>query len=413
MPIRYFRRPRLLAGLLVMSISTSSFASSPALSQFMQEVWQNNPSIQAAEAALLAAKSRKQAASKAIYNPELDFDLERTAVNTFSLGINQTLDRGNKRAAATSKADAEIQASEAELKARRLQVSAEVLNALVGLQYVDKLQQLAKQRVLLMQNLVNNTESRQSAGDVGLQNLALARVALSEAKMQLANTAAQKAKNLGQLQIATGFFVKHWPALASEPPAPAPSLSNLEKYLNQLPELNRLKAMLLASKSNLRLSQANRKSDPSFGVRGGMDGEDALLGVSVSMPLFVRNNFRAEVEVANQERFQIENTLMSAIRSAEATLNASHRQYQIVFDAWQSWKQNGINNLDEQMKLIQAIWKSGEMNTTNYLIQAKQNVDAQETAVELSTQMWNAWIDWLVASGELEQWINASRNKSN
>ena len=49
------------------------------------------------------------------------------------------------------------------------------------------------------------------------------------------------------------------------------------------------------------------------------------------------------------------------------------------------------------------------MSTADYLVQAKQNVDAQETAVELAAQMWEAWIEWLVASGQIENWINTTK----
>jgi len=404
---RYFFQPRMIAGLILLGASSQSFAA-PSLNTFMQRVWQENPAIQASESALEAARSRKIAADKPIYNPEIGADLEKATADTFSIGINQTVDWGNKRNASTGIADAEIQLAQAELSSQRLSISAEILNALTNLQAIRAMQNLAQQRVDLMQELLKNTEKRQQAGDVGLQDAALARVALSEAKIQFANAAATQAKYVTQLQVATALFVKQWPSLQQAPPSLA-ALSNVEKYLQQLPAIRALKAELIAAKSNVNLSKAQRKADPSFGVRGGTEDGQALVGVSFSIPLMLRNSYRAEVEVANQEALQIEHMMRYAILRAEAHLKGSHQRYQLTYDAWQSWQANGLNSLKEQMDLIKTIWKSGEMSTSDYLIQAKQNVDAQQTAVRLSAQMWEAWIEWLVASGQIEQWIKQSK----
>ena len=406
MPQRYFFRVHLVVGLILLGVCSPSFASpsSPDLPEFMQRVWQDNPSIQAFEFALQAAKSRMEAADQPIHNPEVDVEVARTDVNALSVGVNQAIDWGNKRAASTSKANAEVKLAQAELQNKRLTVATEVLTALIQLQSVERRQSLARQRLALMEDFISDSNKRQHAGDIGSQDVALASVALSEAKMQFANTAAQYAKYLTQLQVATEIFITQWPVMEKEPP-PLASLLVANAYLAKLPAINILKAKLLASRSNINLSKSEQKPDPSFGLRGGMEGEEVLVGINFSMPLFIRNNYRAEIEVANQEVLQIERLLLSATRRAEAQLSGSHKRYRITYDAWQLWKQTGLNSLNEQMKLINTLWKSGEMNTSEYLIQAKQNVDAQETAVELSSHMWEAWIEWLVASGQIEQWI--------
>jgi len=402
---RNFIRERFITGLVLLCACTPSYAS-PSLANFMQKVWEKTPAILAAESALEAAKTRKLAANQPIYNPELDVELERTDINKLAIGISQSVDWGNKRVAATGKAEADIQLALAELVIQRQVSAEEILNALVNRQATYQLQNLAQQRVGLMQEFVDNTEQRQQAGDIGLQDVMLARVALSEAKMQLANYAAQQAANEANLQAASGLFVNDWPALTQEPPAVTQAVK-LETFQEQLPRLNALRAKLAAAKSNVNLSRATQKADPNFGLRGGMEGSDVLLGLSFSMPLYVRNRFRAEVVVANQEVLQIEQLLLSATHRAQVHLNGAYQRYQLTYTAWQAWKQTGLNTLNEQLKLIQILWKSGEMSTADYLVQAKQNVDAQGTAVSLSTQMWQAWIAWLSASGQLEQWLTS------
>jgi len=403
---RNFIRERFITGLVLLCVCAPLYAS-PSLANFMQKVWEKTPAILAAESALEAVKARKLAANQPIYNPELDVELERTDINKLGIGISQRVDWGNKRIAATGKAEADIQLALAEVVIQRQTLAEEILNALVDRQAAHQLQNLAQQRLGLMQDFVDNTEQRQQAGDIGLQDVMLARVALSEAKMQLANYAAQQAANEAKLQAASGLFVNDWPALTQEPPA-VTQVVKLETFQEQLPRLNALRAKLAAAKSNVNLSRATQKSDPNFGLRGGMEGSDVLIGLSFSMPLYVRNRFRAEVAVANQEALQIEQLLLSATHRARVHLNGSYQRYQLTYTAWQAWKQTGLNTLNEQLKLIQTLWKSGEMSTADYLVQAKQNVDAQETAVSLSTQMWQAWIAWLSASGQIEQWLTSN-----
>jgi len=403
---RNFIRERFIMCLILLCVCTPLYAS-PSLANFMQKVWEKNPTILAAESALRVAEARRLAANQPIYNPELDVELERAGVNTLGIGISQSVDWGNKRSAATSKAEADVQLAQAELAMQRQTSAAEILNALANRQATHQLQNLAQQRVGLMQEFVDNTEKRQQAGDIGLQDVMLARVALSEAKMQLANYAAQQAENEAKLQAASGLFTRDWPALTQEPPALTQTIK-LDTFQEQLPTLNALRAKLSAARFNVNLSRATQKADPNFGLRGGMEGNEVLIGLSFSMPLYVRNRFGAEVEVANQEVLQIDQLLLSAIHRAQVHLNGSYRRYQLTYAAWQAWKKTGLNTLNEQLKLIQIIWKLGEMSTADYLVQAKQNVDAQETAVGLSTQMWQSWIEWLSASGQIESWLTSN-----
>lgn len=403
MTSRYLCRARLIAGLILICVNSTLFAS-PVLSNFIQQVWKNNPAIQTAESALDVAKAQKIAAEQPLYNPEVDVDLERTDINAVSVGISQSIDLGNKQSVMVINADARIQLAEAELQMQKLALTEEILNALANLQASRQLQNLAIQRVGLMQEFVKNTVQRHQAGDIGLQDVALTRVALSEANIVLATHAVQHVENEMDLQAAMGSFVTEWPALSKEPASVSDSLAT-DKYLNQLPSLNVFRAKLFAAKSNVKLSKAKRQADPSFGLRGGMEGSNALIGLSISMPLHIRNSYRAEVDVSRFEVLRLEQLLMSEVHKARAQMKGAHSRYQLIHKAWKSWEEAGEKNISEQYELIQTIWKSGEMSAAEYLVQAKQNVDARETAVELSEKMWKSWIAWLAASGQIEQWL--------
>ncbi len=55
--------------------------------------------------------------------------------------------------------------------------------------------------------------------------------------------------------------------------------------------------------------------------------------------------------------------------------------------------------------LIERLWKAGEISATDYLVQLKQRLDSQIAGVELQSRTWQAWVDWLKASGTIETWV--------
>jgi cobalt-zinc-cadmium efflux system outer membrane protein len=54
---------------------------------------------------------------------------------------------------------------------------------------------------------------------------------------------------------------------------------------------------------------------------------------------------------------------------------------------------------------LERLWRAGELSTADYLVQLKQSLDTQAGAIEQKTQLWQSWTQWLIASGEINQWI--------
>jgi len=392
----------LIAVIFVLYINRVS--ASPTLYEFVTQTWESNPSIQAAKAAIDVAQSQKFAADLPLYNPEFDVELERSDINTVVLGIKQTLDWGDKRTPITNIAVSQIKIKKAELDLQRLLLAERLLHILVNLNGIHQVNNLAKQRVNLMQNFVDNTRKRQLAGDVGLQDIALARVALSEAKIQFGMSLAEIATYEADLQELSGNADTNFPDLSET----LPQLSSMlkpDQYIKNNPNIVILKTELAAARFNIKLAKAQRKADPTFGIRAGMEDNNALLGVSFSMPLNFRNNYSAHVDVENNKAVEIENILLSERRRSLAKVKGAWKTYRLTYDTVKSWQEDGLSSLNEQFELVQTLWKSGEMNTSEYLVQAKQNVDAQEAAVELNKQQWLAWINWLVVTSQIEKWI--------
>jgi cobalt-zinc-cadmium efflux system outer membrane protein len=148
-----------------------------------------------------------------------------------------------------------------------------------------------------------------------------------------------------------------------------------------------------------------RRPDPTFGVRGGVDGTEPLVGLSFSIPLYVRNDFRAEVEQANAERIRAEQELAERMRRARAALVSALERYRLARGAWRLWTESGVPSIEKQVRLLDRVWRAGEIGTTDYLVQVDQTLATRADALEARGRLWRSWFDWLEASDGFARWF--------
>lgn len=109
-----------------------------------------------------------------------------------------------------------------------------------------------------------------------------------------------------------------------------------------------------------------RRPDPTLGLRGGHEGLDSLVGLSVSIPLFVRNSFEAEAEAASAELMRAEREAQDLYRRAGARLLSAAERYRLARDAWAIWERTGAPGIESQVALLERIWRAGELSTADY-----------------------------------------------
>ncbi|HHM05609.1 MAG TPA: TolC family protein [Gammaproteobacteria bacterium] len=378
------------------------------LRAFVERLWSDSPAVQGAQAAAAAATAQAAGAARPLHNPSLALDAERTDVTTASIGVSQTLDWSDKRSVRHDLALSEVQIAEAELAATRRRVAAEALDALVAYETAGKIQTLAQRRARLMQRFADTVERRYRAGDMGALDRALARLAYSEALMQQAARESERAQAEAALRAVSGFDVAHWPRLPEvfRPPSePAPP----DVLIGRLPELQVLQSRLTVAAARLRLARKERRPDPTVGLRAGREGGEALLGLSLELPLFVRNDFSEAVQAAAHSQGQQEQAYREARRRALARYQGALARFKNAFGAWNTWVATGQQAHREQMDLLERMWQAAELTATEYLVQARQNVDTQAAAMTLRGQVWHAAIAYLAASGRLETWLGLAK----
>lgn len=376
---------------------------SPALSELIRSALEENPGVRAAKSAVDAAAAMQRAASRPLYNPDLAVDAERGETSTASLGLDQTIDWADKRGARTDLAAHELAARRQELEALRQAVAGELLSALGDFQTAQALQELAQRRAALMQRFRDLAEKRREAGDLDQVELDLARLSAIRAEFQQKQAAADRAQAAQALVAVIGRSRPDLPGLPEDPPAI--DKFDTEAILSDLPMLRAQQARIAAARSAVALRGRERRPDPTIGVRGGRDGGDNLVGLSVSVPLFVRNTYKAEVDAANAELIQAEREGQDLYRRTRARLLAAVERYRLSRAAWATWLNSGQASLTRQAELLERIWQAGEMSTADYLVQLNQTLETRSDALEVRGRLWSAWADWLVASGRIEAWL--------
>jgi len=362
-------KPKLhLAGLyagLLFPLGVLAETAPKPLQQLIQQLWQQGPEVAAAQAAIEAARSQERAAGQPLYNPSLQLDLERGDLSSASIGLSQTLDWHDKGGARQRMARDQISVQRNQLHQIKTQLASEALLALSDYQTAAQLTALAEQRSQLMQRFSASVQQRYRAGDMRLLETALAKLAYNEALMQQASQTAELSDKQSAL-LAVMAEERQWPTLPV-PMQPSTKAVDQQTLLENLPELQLQRAQLLLAKNRVIQAQQERQADPTLGISGGGDSNESRIGLSLEIPLLIRNDFSAEVKAAQQEATQAEQLYLARQRRLRAQLKGALTRLHTMQSAWQQWTENGQPAHHEQKKWLDQLWQANELSASDYL----------------------------------------------
>lgn len=379
------------------------------LAKFVREIVDASPTVNAASAALDASSAYEEASGRPLYNPELEFEAEDADSKTRALGLSQTLDWGGKRRARLTVAEAVRRSAEAGVSSVRWQVAVELLSALADYQTGSEINALAAARVATMHDFAAVSRRRFDAGDVSQIELDLAVLAYTQARMQLATAAADFAES--KQSVANLVFdtpETRWPSIDAEYALPNIGSDSAADLVMTLPHVRAAQLQVEAASARVSLRERERRVDPTLTLRAGEEDDEALVGLNITIPLRIRNRFQHEVTAASAEHRQAQQVLSDISRRAYTRFLGAQERYRISQGAWQDWRETGDLSLQSQGTLLRQLWEAGELSTTDYLVQLRQTLDTQESALELRRTMWRAWFEWMTASGQIENWLGTS-----
>ncbi len=406
-----------LSTLLIMPVvfvTTANATTLTTLSSFLNQLESKHPRLKASQAEIKATQARMRAASRPLYNPEIELDSERVGFNqynvdTITVGINQTIDWHDKRSARKNIATVEQQLTRYEQDAVRQDVTSGIFSALADYQIQREVIQSHNKRLSLVQQVLDQATLLYQAGDIS--KLDLEQIRLSEAQTQLTLNQAKTilATYSQTLSASAGEVRKVWPALPYAPPHLGMKKTNYEQILTNLPMLKAQAIQVSQARSIMRLRVREQKSDPTIGLRAGGeygDNSDTIIGFTLSIPLNIRNTYRAEVDEARANIKRAESMLENTKQQLRSQLQSAAQSYQLTYSSWKSWQNVASNSLKQQSQLLMRLWKAGELSTSDYLLQLKQIKAAELNHIELKGNVWKAWFNWLATSNQFKKWLN-------
>lgn len=399
---------------ILLSYCTLTYSSQPrtapnTLAEFVHSVIDRNPAVCAARANVRAYNARYVANSMPIYNPEFTAEAQQALENTYNVGINQTIDITNKRLSRSRIGAADFCAAKMQLALLEQQLTADLLNALITFHTQSEVVYFAQERKRILERFFTLTKKLHDSGDVTRVDVDLSQLAFSESIALAAQSEVKLNEAMQALRAIVGCENTFWPCFPEKPPCIQVTDQQIDCLLQSLPGYHVLVSQAQSAKAKIKLAQKQSVPDPTIGVQGGyqegVEGKDSLVGLTLSVPLYVRNPYRAEISAASADYSEADQKRRDWLRVTRAELKGTAERYNILNTAFNQWEKYSSRPLKDGIVLIEKLWQAGEITTTDYLVQLRQRVDNQITGAELKSQTWQAFINWLKVSNQSEHWL--------
>ena len=400
------------AVLLGLALSSATASERIPLATFVRDAVAANATTRAAEASLRAHVERRAGAARSYPNPELSVHTEE--IGAFGEGDHQPerrlvvalssqLDLNGKRQARVTVAEAERLVALAQLDGTRAATTAELLRALARWQTASARVRILATYRQTMADFAALAQRRRVAGDLSRMDANLATLALAETRIGHASAEGESSAAAEDVRRVT--FVDNaqtWPTLDFELPplteAPAARVS----------ELPVVRAAMLKARAAAALAgeeARNRRPNPTLSLGVGREAGADLAEISVSVPLMVVNRGTHAVSAASAEATAAAREGDDIARRALVHFEASAERYRIARRAWRQWQRQGVRALDDHEALLRRSWEASELDPTDYLVHVEAAVETRLQALDLRHAAWQAWFDWLLAAGRLDDWL--------
>lgn len=358
-------------------------------------------------------------------NPTIDFEQSTgrftgsPGERATSIGFALPLELGGKRQRRIDLAQAELEASEAEIANRERQLVGEVraeyavaLASLRELEITENLNNIDLQTTRFIQARVNEGES--APIELNLLRVEVDRLrsrrALVEGRLR---ASVIRLKSLASISPSETLRLREdlmTPAL----PAPPASLdAAIEIALRTRPDLKLARLIQEVAQAGLRLANAEATPDVTAFTKYSFDrsltdlpepfapipdkSRQLSFGVSVGIPVFNRNQgAKGEAALAISQA-QKRREFLEAVVRAEVT--SAYERLEAARAALSTFEQGVIARSEENIKAIRAAYQLGEFRITDLLAEQRRLVDSQREFTEALAEQYRALADLQQAMG--------------
>ncbi len=398
-------------------VDTASLEEEPTgtitLRQALSLALLRNPELAAFSWEVRAREARALQASL-LPNPEISVELENIGGSgeasgfdqtETTIGLSQLIELGGKRGKRTRVAALESDLAAWDYEIKRLDVLTQVTQSFVGVISAQERVALNTELVRVAQRFVNIVAQRVQAGATSPAEESRARVALSNAQIQLDRT--QRELEAARKRLAATWGSSD-PAFQQAGGQLDTSLKILEydqllSLLSQNPEIARWAVEMKRRGAVLSLAKAQSIPDPSIG--GGLrrlnesDDNAFVVGLSIPVPIFNRNQGATE---AARMRINQGDWARHATELRISTLLAE--SYQGLSTAFNEATTLQISVLPEAQKAFDIINDGYKLGKFGFL----EVLDAQRTLFDSRSQYLLSLTEYQKAKADLERLIGQS-----
>ncbi|MBP6107779.1 MAG: TolC family protein [Steroidobacteraceae bacterium] len=411
------------AAALIVAFATNTAAGDPlspsdaslvALRSAVREAWARHPAAEATEQTLVAAEARTVASSRPLYNPDLELAYDdEGSEQTTTAGIALTLDLSGKRRARSDAGQADLVLAEAEAALRRSGFAQQWLQAWTEHGSARERVRIGEERLALMQRFADLAERQLTVGDISSLERDLALLARDEAQAEQATLLADAASATEAYRAVGGD-----PSLRTDIAAlgvPAAWTGDPSWQVAATPEGRIVAATAASAATRIAIAERDRRPDPTLSLYGGRKDlgtgseTEGVVGLAVSVPLFVRNNLSAELAAARADASAATAEQRRAALELRARAERAAGTFTAVRDAWTRWSQSSGTDVTTRADLLERLWRAGEISTADYLIQLKQSLDTALAGAGLRGRLWRSYVDALYSTGQLDAWVGFDR----
>ena len=285
-----------------------------------------------------------------------------------------------------------------------------MLNGLAQYQTGVERDRLAQTRQQLMEEFATLAQRQFEAGELDQVALDQALLSLTEVRIQKAMVAADLAEaQQAVYSLGPRIPEAQWPSLPEKLPEMPEQSVDSQALVLALPGVVAARQRVTMADAVVGLQRRERRPDPTLSLTGGYEDGERLIGLGLSISLPIRNRFAHEVTAAMAERVQAQQLADDAVQMAHASLTSAAERYGLSRSAWDDWEQLGRKSLDRKSEELRRLWQAGDMDMADYFGQLGEALDVQESIIDLRGQTWQAWFEWLRASGQVNVWLDLTR----
>lgn len=384
---------------------TEAASSALTLEQAIAKALATNPTLRAAALDVAIADGVRRQGGL-LPNPEVSFLREGTqrGTRTQTVQLSQLIELGGKRSARMRLADREQSLATGNLSVARTDLRVDVTTAFFDALGAQERVRLAGTSLEVAGKAAVAAQKRVAAGRVSPVEQDRAGVAQASAQLELAQAQTD-------LSIALHALAAYWgetgPAaqtlvvpeldLSSSPP-----LAELEQRLDSSPQLGRARLRVEREEAQVGLDRSQRMPDLTLIVGKKKDDEigrsQTVLGVSVPLPLFNRNQGSLQASLGRADKARAE--LDAERLRLHQGLASAYQRVQLSREQVRSMR-------DDILPAAQRVFDSTVTGFEAGKFAFLDVLDAQRTLLQIRTQYIQALYDRYRAVAELGRYVDA------